>query len=70
VVATAFETVEFRDVIAGLPFRQRVVIVGRYWAGWSEAELADLLQCRPGTIKSLASRAIDRMRMQIEKDSQ
>jgi RNA polymerase sigma factor (sigma-70 family) len=40
-----------------LPYRQQVVIVARYWADWPEAEIADMLGCRPGTVKSLASRA-------------
>ena len=60
-----FGDVELADIIAGLPHRQRVVVVGRYWAGWSEAELAELLGCRPGTVKSLASRALDSLRNQI-----
>jgi DNA-directed RNA polymerase specialized sigma24 family protein len=43
------------------------VIVTRYWAGWSEAEIAEALGCRPGTVKSLASRALDRLRKEVEK---
>jgi RNA polymerase sigma factor (sigma-70 family) len=56
---------ELSDVVARLPYRQRVVVVGRYWAGWSEAELANTLGCRPGTVKSLASRALDTIRREI-----
>ena len=57
-----------RDVLAsalGLPYRQRVVIVARYWGGWSEAEIANALGCRPGTVKSLSSRALDRLRKEF-----
>jgi DNA-directed RNA polymerase specialized sigma24 family protein len=54
------------DIIATLPFRQRVVIVGRYWGGWSEEETARILGCRPGTVKSLRSRAITTLRRHIE----
>ncbi len=57
-----------RDLLAaalGLPYRQRVVIVGRYWGGWSEAEIANALGCRPGTVKSLSSRALDRLRKEL-----
>lgn len=53
------------DVIIALPYRQRLVIVTRYWLGWSEAEIADALGCRPGTVKSLASRALTRLRREI-----
>ncbi len=52
---------ELVDLVAGLPYRQRVVVVARYWAGWSEAEIAVVLGCRPGTVKSLASRALARL---------
>jgi RNA polymerase sigma factor (sigma-70 family) len=55
------------DAIAALPYRQRVVIVARYWGGWSEAEIAASLRCRPGTVKSLASRALARLRTELER---
>ena len=56
---------ELVDVVEKLPFRQRVVVVGRYWGDWSEAEIADALGCRPGTVKSLASRAMATLRRQL-----
>jgi RNA polymerase sigma factor (sigma-70 family) len=68
-VSDVYLAADLADVIAALPVRQRVVIVGRYWAGWSEAELAEVLDCRPGTIKSLASRALSTLRDQIGKDN-
>jgi RNA polymerase sigma factor (sigma-70 family) len=55
------------DAIARLPYRQRVVIVARYWGGWTETEIAEALGCRPGTVKSLASRALARMRQEVER---
>jgi RNA polymerase sigma factor (sigma-70 family) len=57
---------ELLDLIAELPYRQRVVIVARYWGGWSEQEIAGALGCRPGTVKSLASRALNRLRTEME----
>lgn len=54
------------DLVARLPYRERVVIVGRYWGGWSEAEIAGALRCRPGTVKSLASRALNRLRNEVQ----
>ncbi|MGH3631081.1 MAG: sigma-70 family RNA polymerase sigma factor [Sciscionella sp.] len=54
------------ELISGLPYRQRVVIVGRYWAGWSEADIARALGCRRGTVKLLASRALNRLRQELE----
>ncbi|GAA4714329.1 SigE family RNA polymerase sigma factor [Phytohabitans rumicis] len=42
--------------------RTRAVIVLRYWADLPEAEIADLLGCSVGTVKSRASRGLDRLR--------
>lgn len=46
------------DAVTRLPFRQRAVVVLRYYADLSEAEIALALDCRPGTVKSLCSRAL------------
>lgn len=58
---------ELADAIAHLPFRQRAVIVLRYYADLSEAEIADALGCRPGTVKSLAARALDRLAKELPR---
>ena len=47
---------------AGLPHRQRVVLVMRYYLGYSDAEIAETLGCRRGTVRSLASRALADLR--------
>jgi DNA-directed RNA polymerase specialized sigma24 family protein len=39
----------------------------RYHAGLSEAQIADALGCRPGTVKSLASRALEQLKKGIEQ---
>ena len=59
---------ELLDVLAGLDYRPRAVLVLRYWAGWSEAEIAAALDCRPGTVKSLAARALARLRTELDDD--
>lgn len=48
-----------------LPYRQQVVIFARYWADWPEAEIAAALACPPGTVKSLGSRALARLREEV-----
>ena len=45
-----------------LPPRQRAVIVLRYWEQRTEAETAGLLGCSEGTVKSAASRGLQRLR--------
>jgi RNA polymerase sigma-70 factor (ECF subfamily) len=44
----------------------RLVIAYRYLFELSEAEMADALDVRPGTVKSRLSRALDRLRAELE----
>lgn len=53
------------EAVAKLPFRQRAVVVLRYYADLSEAEIARALDCRPGTVKSLGSRALAALSKEI-----
>ena len=66
VVADQADTVAERDflirALAGLPPRQRTVLVLRYYNDLSEAEIADVLGCSVGTVKSQASRGLARLR--------
>ncbi len=41
-----------------LPHDQHAVVVLRYWLGLSESEIADALECRPGTVKSRHAQAL------------
>lgn len=45
-----------------LTVEQRAVVVCRFYIGYSEAETADALGIRPGTVKSRLSRALDVLR--------
>jgi RNA polymerase sigma-70 factor (sigma-E family) len=55
------------DAIGALPYRQRAVLVLRFYVGLPEAEIAGVLGCRPGTVKSLTSRALAALRKGIEQ---
>lgn len=48
--------------LAGLPPRQRTVVVLRYYEDLSEAEIADVLGCSLWEVKSQASRGLARLR--------
>ena len=48
--------------IKGLPPRQRACLVLRYYEDLPDREIARLLGCRVGTVKSQSSRAIDKLR--------
>lgn len=41
--------------VRALPPRQRAVVVLRYYEDLSEQQIADVLRCRPGTVKSQAT---------------
>jgi RNA polymerase sigma factor (sigma-70 family) len=56
---------EVFDVLLRLPYRQRAVLVLRYWGDRTEAEIARTLGCRPGTVKTLASRGLGRLRKEM-----
>jgi RNA polymerase sigma-70 factor (sigma-E family) len=49
--------------LARLPRRQQAVLVLRYYEGLSDAEIADVLGCRPGTVRGYASRALAALRV-------
>jgi len=55
------------DAMARLPDRQRAVLVLRYYHDLSERDTAAVLRCRPGTVKSLTSRALAALREVIER---
>ncbi len=57
---------EMWDALARLSPRRRAVIVLRYYLDLSEAEIADTLGCRKGTVKSMAHRAIADLRSVLE----
>ena len=50
---------------AELPARQRAVIVLRYWEDLPEADVAAILNCSTGTVKSTASRGLTRLRQAL-----
>ena len=50
------------DAVGRLGENDRQVIACRYFLELSEAEMAAALGCRPGTVKSRLSRALDRLR--------
>jgi RNA polymerase sigma-70 factor (sigma-E family) len=56
---------DVRRFLGSLPARQRAVVVLRYFDDRTEAEIAELLGCAPGTVKSHASRALAALREQL-----
>jgi RNA polymerase sigma-70 factor (sigma-E family) len=56
------ERSELIDALGHLTPQQRIVLVLRYFEDLSEAQVADLLGCSTGTVKSSASRGVARLR--------
>jgi RNA polymerase sigma-70 factor (sigma-E family) len=57
---------EVRRALLALPPRQRAVLVLRFYEDMSEAQIAVALGCRPGTVKSQASRALAALRRSLD----
>lgn len=51
--------------LAGLPPRQRAVLVLRYYEDLPDREVADLLGCSEGTVRSTAFRALAALRQRL-----
>lgn len=54
-------------LVRRLPPRQRAVMVLRYGDDLSEAEIADVLEMAPGTVKSTAAKALQKLRVLMDE---
>jgi RNA polymerase sigma-70 factor (sigma-E family) len=60
--ALADQRSDLMTALRALPPKQRAVIVLRYWADLSDAQVAALLGCSEGTVRSQAWRALAKLR--------
>jgi RNA polymerase sigma-70 factor (sigma-E family) len=64
--------VELRDQLWSdlqrLPMRQRTAIVLRIYEDLPEQRVAEILGCRPGTVRSLLSRGLAELRVHVRSD--
>ena len=56
------------QALAGLPPRQRAVLVLRYYEDLSEADIAEVLGCSRGTVKSQAAKGLLHLRRIVERE--
>jgi RNA polymerase sigma factor (sigma-70 family) len=57
-----------RAALLALPIRQRTAIALRFYLDLSEARTAELMGCRPGTVKALVSQGFDKLRPKLAGD--
>ena len=55
------------DALNRLAPRRRAVLVMRYYLDMTEADVAEVLGCRVGTVKSTTHRALADLRKMIER---
>lgn len=60
---------KFLELLDGLNERQRIAVTLRFVHDLPEAEIAEVLNCRPGTVKSTLHRAIQVLRRQGSESS-
>jgi RNA polymerase sigma factor (sigma-70 family) len=58
---------ELLDAVARLSYKQRVVLVLRYWADLPEGEIAEIVGARPATIRSINARALARLSKELPR---
>ena len=58
---------ELLDAVARLPYKQRAVLVLRYWADLPEAEIAEIVGARPATVRSITARALARLSKELPR---
>lgn len=61
------ERADLIRALGALPARPRAVLVLRYFSDLPEAEVAAVLGCSVGTVKSSASRALERLRQTLDE---
>ena len=65
--AASDEFNDIADAVDGLPWKQRAVVILKYYEGHTEAEIAEQLGIRPGSVGPTARRALNRLRKEVAR---
>ncbi|CAB4363176.1 MAG: sigma-70 family RNA polymerase sigma factor [Actinobacteria bacterium] len=60
-------TNEMLDALGALPYKQRAAVTLRYWADWTDEQIAEALNCAPATVRVLLHRGIGALKKEIEE---
>ena len=58
-------TNEMLDALAVLPYKQRAAVSLRYWADWTDDQIADALDCSPCSVRVLLHRGLAALKKEI-----
>ena len=58
-------TNEMLDALAVLPYKQRAAVSLRYWADWTDDQIADALDCSPSSVRVLLHRGLAALKKEI-----
>ena len=58
-------THEMLDALTTLPYKQRAAVTLRYWADWTDEQIADALGCAPTSVRVLLHRGLAALKKEI-----
>ena len=64
----SYETAEWREMLGILTEKERLIITMTIFSGYSSVDTAKILKMRPGTVRSLKSRGIDKLKQALGID--
>jgi RNA polymerase sigma factor (sigma-70 family) len=62
------ETNEMLGALAALPYKQRAAVTLRFWADWTDEQIADALDCAPATVRVLVHRSLTALRVELREE--
>lgn len=62
-------TIELFDSLRGLSERRRTAVVLRYWQDLTIDQIAEIMDCKAGTVSSLLHRALNDLRKELGPDA-
>lgn len=63
------ETSEMLGALAALPYKQRAALTLRFWADWTDEQIADALDCAPATVRVLVHRGLAALRNELQDET-
>jgi RNA polymerase sigma factor (sigma-70 family) len=61
-------THEMLGLLASLPYQQRAAVALRYWADWTDTDIADALGVAESTVRVLVHRAVATLRTELTNE--